>query len=332
MLTCRISVADQSAVGEARRDVRALAAAAALPDADGDRATLVASEIASNLAKHAVEGEMIARALHAEGRHGIEMLGVDRGPGIRDPATCLRDGYSTAGSSGTGLGAIRRLATAFDLWSLAGSGTIVLAQVWDTPAAPTPGGVVVGAVCTPYPGETACGDGWAMAPRTHGCLVAVVDGVGHGPIAADAATGALAILTARPAATPRDLLDDVHRALRGTRGAAMSVAELDLDAGVVRFAGIGNVAGAIVGPGRHRAMVSHHGTLGHQVRVVQEFSYPWGADDLLLLSSDGLQTRWSIDRYPGLALRHPSVIAALLHRDFRRDRDDATVVVVRAHA
>lgn len=329
-MTHRMPVTDPSSVGEARRDVRQLATTAGLAEADVERASLVASEIASNLAKHAVDGEMLARTLADDGRHGVELLGVDHGPGIKDLAKCLRDGFSTAGSNGTGFGAIRRLASVFDVWSQATTGTVVLAQIWDVP--PIDGsGVVAGSVCTAIAGESVCGDGWAVVERARGCVAIVVDGVGHGPGAAEASTRALATLDGRRGRTPTELVDDVHHALRGTRGAAMSIAEVDLDRGVVRFAGIGNVAGVLVGTAQ-RNMVSHHGTLGHQLRTAHEFSYPWQTGDLLVLASDGLQTRWSLDRYPGVTSRHPSIVAALLHRDFRRERDDATVVVVRERA
>jgi anti-sigma regulatory factor (Ser/Thr protein kinase) len=328
-MTHRLAVTDPSSVGEARRDVRQLAAAAGLGEPDVERASLVASEIASNLAKHATDGELLSRVLADDGRRGIELLGVDRGPGIKDVGACLRDGFSTAGSHGTGFGAIRRLATVFDVWSQTTTGTVVLAQVWDVPPPDGTGSMLTGSVSTPIAGESVCGDGWGVERRARGCLVMVVDGVGHGVGAAEASTRALAVLDGRRGRSPRELVDDVHLALRGTRGAAMSVAEIDVDRGLVRFAGIGNVAGCVVGAAQARNMVSHHGTLGHQMRSAHEFSYPWNAGDVLVLASDGLQTRWSLDRYPGAVTRHPSIVAALLHRDFRRERDDATVVVVR---
>jgi anti-sigma regulatory factor (Ser/Thr protein kinase) len=331
-MTHRMAVTDPSSVGEARRDVRRLATSAGLAEPDVERATLVASEIASNLAKHAVEGELLVRVMDGDGRHGVEMLGVDRGPGIKDVGASLRDGFSTAGSQGTGLGAIRRLASVFDLWSQPTTGTVLLAQVWDVTPSGGAGAMVVGSVSTAIAGETVCGDGWIVFDRARGCTAVVVDGVGHGGGAAEATRRALDVLAGRRGRGPHELVDDVHHALRGTRGAAMSVAEVDLDRGVVRFSGIGNVAGMVVGATQTRTMVSHHGTLGHQVRSMHEFSYPWAAGDLLILASDGLQTRWSLERYPGVSVRHPSIVAALLHRDFRRDRDDATVVVVRERA
>jgi hypothetical protein len=76
-------------------------------------------------------------------------------------------------------------------------------------------------------------------------------------------------------------------------------------------------------------MVSHNGIVGSNMRKVQEFTQAWQPGSLLVLCSDGLNTRWDLNRYPGLADRHPSVIAALLYRDFARRRDDVTVLVLR---
>lgn len=75
-------------------------------------------------------------------------------------------------------------------------------------------------------------------------------------------------------------------------------------------------------------MISHNGTVGHTMRKVQEFVYPWVAGSLLVMHSDGLGTQWRIDDRAGLRDEHPQLIAGVLYRDFKRGRDDATIVVV----
>ena len=69
--------------------------------------------------------------------------------------------------------------------------------------------------------------------------------------------------------------------------------------------------------------------MGHECRKIQTFSYPWSKGSVLVLYSDGLQTRWTLDRYPALRGRDPALLAAVLYRDFARGRDDVTVVVGR---
>jgi hypothetical protein len=93
---------------------------------------------------------------------------------------------------------------------------------------------------------------------------------------------------------------------------------------------LGNIAGSIVtDDAPRRQMVSHNGTAGHQGRRIQEFTYPWSRTSLLILHSDGVSTHWSLEKYPALTLRRPSLVAGVLFRDFGRGRDDASVVVVR---
>ena len=134
-----------------------------------------------------------------------------------------------------------------------------------------------------------------------------------------------------PFLQPRPRIEAAHRAMSGTRGAAVAVARLELGAQSMTYAGVGNISGSLLSQKTSRGLVSHNGTVGHQMRKVQEFEYPWPDRGLLVLHSDGLQTRWTLEAYPGLAARHPGVIAGVLYRDFKRGRDDVTVVVVGPH-
>jgi hypothetical protein len=160
----------------------------------------------------------------------------------------------------------------------------------------------------------------------------VADGLGHGPLAADAAEAGAAAFEADPFASLTEILQSSDRRMRGTRGAAMAAARFAAASGLVKYAGVGNIAGHLRGGGEKsgRGLVSHNGTLGVQVRKIQEFEYECPPRGVLVMHSDGLQGRWSFDPYPGLIQRHPAVIAAILYRDFARGPDDLTVVVARA--
>jgi hypothetical protein len=263
---------------------------------------------------------------------GIGLLALDRGPGFSNLAEAMRDGFSSAGTPGTGLGAIRRLSTLFDIYSVPGGGTALVATVWPgTPPATRPGPLASG-INVPYPGERVSGDAWALETTPERTLVLVSDGLGHGAQAAAASEAAVAIFRQRASRQPAEILEAVHDALRPTRGAAVAIAEVGIGRDVVRFAGIGNIAGTVLSDGRTWSLVSHHGTAGHDVRRVQEFSYPWPPGASLVLHSDGLVSHWTLDQYPGLAARHPMLVAGILYRDFRRGRDDTTVVVLREGA
>jgi hypothetical protein len=181
----------------------------------------------------------------------------------------------------------------------------------------------------PFPGETVSGDGWLEKKGERGRMIMVVDGLGHGQFAHDAAVAACkAFRTAH--GSVRDTLNTIHDALRGTRGAAVAVAELDLQAGLVRFAGVGNISATIVDPSARRSAVSVYGIAGHQMREVREYTYPWTSESTMIMHSDGLTTRWDLDAYPGLLGRDAVLIAGVLWKDHRRQSDDSTVVVARA--
>jgi hypothetical protein len=187
---------------------------------------------------------------------------------------------------------------------------------------------VTSAVCLPNPGEEISGDSWAVAVSVERTVLMVADGLGHGPLAATASRAAADTFEASAAHAPSEILQEIHGALRSTRGAAVAIAEVDSAARSIRYTGVGNISGAIVVDGATRQMVSHNGTVGHDARRIQEFEYPFPARARLVMHSDGLGTHWRADRYAGLWRRHPSLVAGVLYRDFVRGRDDVTVVVL----
>ncbi len=328
-----VPVAEPSQVGESRRVASALAGRSGFDEVGRGKVALVASELANNLARHARGGELVISALIRGKVAGVEILAIDRGPGMADFRRCQVDGFSTAGTPGTGLGAVTRMADEFDSYTVVGQGTVLLARLWASPPPPRrPGDALeLGAVCLPVAGEQECGDAWASAEPSPGrVLVMVADGLGHGPLAATASNAAVAVLRGgRAGADPADILRATHEALRGTRGAAVAVALVDLGRREVRFAGVGNIAATVLGPGSRHGLASLPGVVGLEIRKVQEFAQPWPPAALLVMNSDGLTTQWRLERSSPLASRHPALIAGALYRDHARGRDDATVVVAR---
>lgn len=327
----RVPVEEASQISEVRRLATALARGLGFKETDTGKVAIVASEIASNLDRHAHQGEVFLRCLNREGVAGVEILALDRGPGMRSVTESMRDGHSTAGSQGIGLGAVNRLSSSLDLYSLPEAGTAIVATIWSQalPLSPSPGVEVTG-LSVPKPGEDICGDAWFAKQVAEVTYILIVDGLGHGPLAAEAAQEAVRVFAeVARGRTPAALLEEMNGALRHTRGAAGSVAAVNLRRREVQYAGIGNVRGVIKGPEGTRQLVSHDGILGHNVRTFKEFTYPWPAQAVLVLATDGLDSRWDPGRYPGLAARHPSLVAGVLFRDHRRENDDATVVVAR---
>ena len=331
MSTVAVPVSESSQVAAARRAAGQVAARLGFGECDAGRVALVATEAATNLLKHASRGELLCSAVENGGGTAVELLALDRGPGFADLPACLRDGYSTSGSPGTGLGAMQRLSATFDVYSRPAQGSAVLCRVQGGGAArrESPGALRYGAVSVPREGEEVCGDSWSVYAERDRASVMVADGLGHGPGAAQAAQRAVEAVLRDPLRAPGRILEDIHLALRSTRGAAVGVARLEPAAAKLEFAGVGNLLAILWSPAGRRALISHPGTVGHEMRKVQEFQYPLPPAAMLVICSDGISSHWDLSAYPDIAAHNASLIAGLIYRDFSRRRDDATVVVVR---
>lgn len=328
-----VTVLDQSQVSVVRRTAMVLAQTAGLDEQRSSRLGLVATEMATNLLKHASGGEIIVDRFADSSGVGVELLALDKGAGITDIGRALEDGFSTAGSPGTGLGAIRRQSDQFGVFSRPGGGTAVLARI-DAAAQTVSRSarshqVQLSAVLAPYPGETECGDSWAFSAAERGPTLLSVDGSGHGPHAANAGKMAVSAFEEYGKGDLIRLMEAAHRMLAPTRGAAAAVARVDTAERVVRFVGVGNISGSVLSAGSVKKMVSHNGTVGHLAPRIREFTYPYQGRVTVILHSDGISTKWDLDAYPGLGESHPSLIAGILFRDHRRKNDDASIVVMR---
>lgn len=326
-----VSPTDLSQTGNARRQAISLALAADFDEVRQGQLGIIVTEAARNIAAHAGHGEIMLTLWNHGDLAGIDVLALDRGKGIEDVSAALQDGYSTAGTPGNGLGAMSRLASTFQIYSAPGGGTAVFARVLRTgdDVESESRSYGMSSISLPIMGESVCGDAWSADYRPGRSLYIVADGLGHGPIAAEAALEAVRVFHQVSHLTPEQILGDIHGALSKTRGAAVSIAEILHEKAVLNYAGAGNIVAAICFNGKTRSMVSMNGTLGHSVGKFQSFSYPWEKNSSLIMHSDGLGTRWNVEQYPGLASRHPSLLAGVLYRDFCRKRDDATILVSR---
>ncbi len=318
---------ESTSVGTARRAAADAGRRLGFSESRCGELAIAATELATNLDKHAVDGQLLVRYLRRDGAGGVLLVAVDSGPGMVDLTASARDGQSTSGTLGIGLGAVHRLATRSDGYSLPGRGTVLTAEFW--PKGTTAAGAVsdVDGVVRPITGERVTGDAYAVRHTPTGPLVLVSDGLGHGPLAATASAAAVDAFHSAPDMSPAAVVDHLHRRMGHTRGAAIGVAALDRTAQTVRYAGLGNIAAQVVAPGERRQLVSLPGIAGHQRRTVREFSYPLPADAAVVLHTDGLVERWRIDDYPGLLTHRAIVIAATLLRDAGLRRDDAGVLV-----
>lgn len=330
-----VTVNDTSQVASARRTAQDCAASIDFSEQATGKVSLVVTELATNLVKHG-GGGMIVIGSDDEQPDVLEVLALDKGPGIASLAAAMRDGFSTAGSAGTGLGAIQRLSQGLDVYTHPGHGTAVFCCIVDEERPPRATPVArdealrVAGICVALAGEHVSGDAWSSTRGHQNVTIVVADGLGHGQSAAEASTRAIRVFREQERESIEELLQDMHEPLRATRGAAVSIARIHLASRKVEFTGVGNVSGLVIDEAATRRMVSHGGTVGAEMRRVQVFNYPWSESSILIMHSDGLGTSWTLDQYPGLSQHSPALIAGVLFRDFCRGRDDATIVVAKA--
>src|SRR5436305_5573847 len=332
-LSRMVSLSDFSATAEARRAGARMAATLGLNEKKSGQTAIVITEAARNAVVYGGGGQLLLSGIKSQNETRMEIVALDRGPGITDLSRALQDGYSTGGTPGTGLGAIKRMAEAFDVFSNA-KGTAIFARIEqpENGSQMRKSPVELARLVSPITGEKVCGDNVAWEINGDRCIALVVDGLGHGPLAAEAADEAVRVFRLHSSESPTSLITRMHDALKKTRGAAAAVAEVRTLAGTLVYAGVGNISGSILSNTLSRSLISHNGTLGHVMSRVQEFKVEWPKDGILVMHSDGLQSRWDLSRYPGLLARRPALIAGVLLRDFRRERDDASVLVLKGAA
>jgi anti-sigma regulatory factor (Ser/Thr protein kinase) len=313
---------DESAIGAARRAAIRMASEINLTETRTGETAIVLTEMATNLRRHATDGAMVLRVLRDGDRAGVGIVAVDGGPGMSDLHRSAGDGHSTGGTLGIGLGAIERLSSWSDSASTPGEGTILASEIWEGPAPPRP---FTAWLTRAIAGEEVCGDAVAARDGEGRIVVLVVDGLGHGPLAEHAATTAVRTFGEHACTTAGDVVGDLHRALNGTRGAALAVADIDARARVVTYAGIGNIAGWVVDHTSRRGMISSPGIAGHKAPRIREWRYDLPVGSRVVLHSDGLTSKWEAS--PVLLSRDPLLGAAVLLRDAGTRHDDASVVV-----
>jgi anti-sigma regulatory factor (Ser/Thr protein kinase) len=329
----RLDVEETSQIGAARRQASALGHAHALDTDAVGRLAIVVTEAATNLVRHGGGGMIVLRALHHGGGPAIEVLALDKGSGISNVDRAMEDGYSSAGTAGHGLGAMRRLSDVFAVHSRRDVGTAVLARVAQrqhSAVQPARAAVLddrLGAVCVPMRGEVECGDRWELVTSRDAITLMLVDGLGHGPEAAVAAASAAHAFAGCAQRSEPTVLSVLDAEMRETRGAAVSVVHVDEAAAAVSFTGVGNVEARVLGGESTQYLVPQNGIVGHGMPAVRSMPATWVAGGRLIMNTDGVAARWRLDAYENAAMIHPALLAGMLYRDFARERDDVTVIV-----
>ncbi|MCO5169821.1 MAG: SpoIIE family protein phosphatase [Planctomycetes bacterium] len=319
-----LEVLDRASVSQARELVRRLGTEAGLAEVTLEALATATSELAQNQLDHARAGRLAVRPVTRAGVPGVEVIAADAGPGLADPAGALA-GRGPATGLGAGLAGARRLAQELDLDVRAGEGTCARARAFARPV-PRSEVAVFG---RPFPGERVSGDDAAFVRTDDALLVAVVDGLGHGPEARAASTVVTDALVAAPDAALPELVERARAAAAGTRGAVLALVRLHLATRAVEHVGLGDVRVLLGGPGGAQVIPSQPGLLSgrpnERARARQSAAAlsPHGA---LLVLSDGLK---SAAGPPAAPVAEPIAVAQDLVARFGRETDDALALVVR---
>ncbi|MBW3544572.1 MAG: SpoIIE family protein phosphatase [Bacteroidetes bacterium] len=296
------------------------------------RLDIIIHELLSNLVKYGQrKRELLWKPFVNAGQAGIEILAIDGGAGITNASMALQDGYSTSGTAGEGLGAIKRLSDIFDLYSQQGQGTIVLARLFAQEQENLTGReFYVGAISVPKTGETLCGDGYQIQydPEKLLLRLLVLDGLGHGPEAHLAAKAAITEYAKLDEPDQSKMLKHIHQNIKKTRGAVAMAAQYDFKEQKLRYCGVGNISGRLLGHDTTKALSSFNGIVGHVISSrLHDQEIDWEKGRILIVHSDGITSRWDLSKYQQIQKHDPTLIAACLYRDFNRGTDDVTVVV-----
>ncbi len=181
----------------------------------------------------------------------------------------------------------------------------------------------------PLHAETVSGDLHVVAPFDGGVLIGAIDGLGHGPEAAEAARAAVAVLEAHPAESLLRLVERCHDALRKTRGAVITLASFHGRNDEMTWMGVGNVEGMLVRADPTKAIEAaplRGGIVGLRLPVTREDSVSVSPGDVLILATDGIRGGFTsrLDRSASAAYLAESILS-----EHRKSSDDATVVVAR---
>lgn len=325
-------IEDRSYFSIIKRDIAKAAEGIGFSAEQIGKLSIIISELASNLLKFGQQKrEFLWKQVFQNGQAGIEMLALDKGPGISNINHALQDGFSTSGTAGEGLGAVRRLSHFFDVYSQAGQGTVVLSRLFSKNGSlPVNTASVTAALSVPKPGEELCGDGYHIEfDAEQGIFnILVLDGLGHGPQAHEAAEAALKAYAFQKKESPSRVLQGIHQSIKKTRGGVGMALHYDFKQQEIIYYGVGNISARLVGYDSGKSFISFNGIVGHIMSPRPgDQLIEWGYGMLLIVHSDGINSRWDLRNYPHIQAHDPLILAACLYRDANRGTDDVTIIV-----
>ena len=292
---------------------------------------LIVAEMTSNLFKYSDDGELLLGVFSNGGSPYIELISIDNGPGILNPARMMQDGVSTSNTLGHGLGSMKRLSDTFELYSQVGWGTIVLSRIYSKAEKISPkNSVQINPIIVHKPGEKVSGDGFVFKKTDKYLKMMLADGLGHGPEANLAVNEAAAAFKVFPDYSPADTIRFLHNAIKKTRGAVINITGYDYQKRLWTSVGVGNIAARLYGPVNLKNHMSYNGIVGHNIpNTLNDQTYSADEFNQVMLCSDGIKTRIELSKYPMMYKYDLTILAAAIYKDHARRNDDMSVVMAK---
>lgn len=296
---------------------------------------IIVSELCSNIVKHAGSGEVLYRISHDQGESTFEILGIDKGPGMADTGKMMKDGVSTTSTLGHGLGAIERLSDTFQLYSIPEWGTVLYSRV----STLKPGVVKkenfdldIRALCICKPRETECGDGYRIKRSNTDIQIFFGDGLGHGKFAHEAVEQAGDFFFSCAQTDPVEIIREMHEKVRRTRGLVATIAVLNKKRNEWSICGVGNILTRMYHGIMYKNYMSYNGTIGLNIPTSLKSSViPAERNQHLVMTSDGLRSRWDISKFPSILKYDNMILAASVYKDFTRGNDDSSILIAKVN-
>lgn len=303
--------------------------------------SIVINELCTNFIKHkAVDGTLIFNILNESDRVGIEITARDKGPGIEDIDNSIKDGISSKGTMGGGIGALKRLMDSFEIYSncvsgksihsqLESIGTLIILKKWasnkfkhDTDD------VKVSLLSTPCAGAEANGDYYYIKKFKDRCIFAVIDGIGHGEEASSASKLASKIIADNTHKSIEHILMAVNKGLINTRGVVAGIVVIDTLKKEFEYAAVGNIDFRYILNGTTERFVYSNGFLGRyshcKIKVHRKI---YEKNSVITMCTDGISNKWDYSSYLNIDLNNPALLCNLILKDFGKSIDDATILV-----
>ena len=322
---------DRSYFSLIKKEIHQRSADAGMSTLKLNQIDLIVAEMTSNLFKYSDDGELLLGVFSNGGSPYIELISIDNGPGMINPARMMVDGVSTSNTLGHGLGSMKRLSDIFELYSQIGWGTIALSRVYNTDqkmAIKKP--LLMSPIVVFKPGETTSGDGFTFKKTEKYIKLMLADGLGHGPEANHAINEAAAAFKVFPDYSPSETIRFIHQAIKKTRGAVINITGYDFARKVWSTVGVGNIAARMSGPVNFKNHMSYNGIVGHNIpNTLNDQEYIAEEFNQVMLCSDGIKTRIDMARYPLMYKYDLTILAAAIYKDHARRTDDMSVIIAK---